>query len=95
MITIIAGTNREDSMTLRTANVYKSKFAALTTDEVQLLSLEHQQVWERGESMLALEKQFLLPAQKFVFIMPEYNASFPGVLKMMIDNSDIKKCWCY
>jgi len=45
--------------------------------------------------MLALEKQFLIPAEKFVFVMPEYNASFPGILKLMIDNSDIKKCWWY
>ncbi len=95
MITIIAGTNREDSMTLRTANVYKTKFAAQTSEEVQLLSLENKQVWERGASMLAIEKQYLLPAHKFVFIMPEYNASFPGILKVMIDNSDVKKCWWY
>ena len=27
--------------------------------------------------------------------MPEYNASFPGILKLMMDNSDIKKCWWF
>ena len=27
--------------------------------------------------------------------MPEYNASFPGILKVMMDNSDIKKCWWF
>lgn len=27
--------------------------------------------------------------------MPEYNASFPGILKVMMDNSNIKKCWWY
>ncbi len=25
--------------------------------------------------------------------MPEYNGSFPGILKTMIDNTDIKSCW--
>ena len=25
--------------------------------------------------------------------MPEYNGSFPGVLKAMIDISDIRNCW--
>ena len=45
--------------------------------------------------MLALEKQFLIPARKFIIIMPEYNASFPGILKTMMDNSDIKQCWWY
>ena len=94
MITIIAGTNRPDSMTLKTANLY-CKLLQEREHDVHLLSLENKQVWERGPAMLSLEKQYLIPAQKFVFIMPEYNASFPGILKVMIDNSDIKKCWWY
>lgn len=94
MITVISGTNRANSMTLRTANIYY-QFLQQRGMQVSLLSLEQQQVWERGPSMLALEQQFLIPAEKFVFIMPEYNASFPGILKLMMDNSDIKKCWWY
>ena len=43
--------------------------------------------------MLQIEQELLIPAQKFVFIMPEYNASFPGILKVMMDNTDIKKSW--
>ena len=74
-------------MTLKTANLYY-KLLSEHTDDVKLLSLEQKQVWERGREMQA-------PADKFLFIMPEYNASFPGVLKLMIDNSDVKKCWWY
>jgi NAD(P)H-dependent FMN reductase len=29
--------------------------------------------------------EFILPAQKIVFIVPEYNGSFPGVLKIFLD----------
>jgi NAD(P)H-dependent FMN reductase len=94
MITIISGTNRSDSMTLRTANLYH-KLLSERHEDVRLLSLEHKHVWERGTEMLALEKEYLIPAEKFLFIMPEYNASFPGILKLMIDNSDVKKCWWY
>ena len=94
MITIIAGTNRTDSMTLRTANLYY-KLLSEKHQDVRLLSLEQKNVWERGAEMLALEKEYLVPAEKFLFIMPEYNASFPGILKLMIDNSDVKKCWWY
>lgn len=94
MITIIAGTNRTDSMTLKMANIYHRILSAQTED-VQLLSLENRQVWERGPAMLALEREYLLPATKFLFVMPEYNASFPGILKVMMDNSDVKKCWWY
>ncbi len=81
-------------MTLRTAQLYQGLLLARGQD-THILSLENKQVWERGAAMLALEKQFLIPAEKFIFIMPEYNASFPGILKVMIDNSDIKKCWWY
>ena len=94
MITIISGTNRQDSMTLRVANLY-NKLLSERSDNVHLLSLEKKPVWERGPEMLELEKTLLIPTQKFVFIMPEYNASFPGILKLMLDNSDVKKCWWY
>jgi len=93
MITIIAGTNRADSMTLRTAAVFRNMLLTLTPEPVLLLSLENHAVWERGAAMTDLENHYLVPAQKFVFVMPEYNASFPGILKLMLDNSDVKKCW--
>ena len=79
-------------MTLRTANLYYKLLLEKGRD-VKLLSLEQKEVWTRGAEMMALEKEYLIPAQKFLVIMPEYNASFPGILKLMMDNSDIKKCW--
>jgi chromate reductase len=94
MITIISGTNRKDSMTLKVAQVYQNLMAA-QYDNVQLISLEGKNVWERSEDMKEMEKDYLIPSEKFVFIMPEYNGSFPGILKTMLDNSDIKKCWWY
>jgi chromate reductase, NAD(P)H dehydrogenase (quinone) len=92
MITIISCTNRQDSKTLQLAGIYKSYLSSKLVD-VQLLSLLGKNVFERGNEMKAIEAQYLIPAEKFVFIMPEYNGSFPGVLKMLMDNSDIKKCW--
>ena len=92
MITVISGTSRADSMTLRTSKIYHNLLQEMGVAS-RLLSLENKQVWERGASMLELESEYLIPAEKFVIIMPEYNASFPGILKTMMDNSDIKKCW--
>ena len=94
MTTVIAGTNRADSMTLRTANLYNKILNEKGADS-RVLSLENKTVWERGPEMLHLEQTFLIPAAKFVFVMPEYNASFPGILKVMMDNSDIKQCWWF
>lgn len=81
-------------MTLKVASLYHRIISSKIND-VFLLSLENRSVWERGPEMIDLEEKYLIPAEKFVFIMPEYNASFPGILKVMIDNSNVKKCWWY
>lgn len=92
MITIISGTNRQNSRTLQLATIYHQLFKAYT-DQVHLISLENKNVWERSADLLHMEQEYLIPSEKFVFIMPEYNASFPGILKLLLDNSDIKQCW--
>src|SRR5215203_3917284 len=94
MITIISGTNRNDSMTLRVAMLYDS-IMRQHAGEVHLVSLEDKNVWERSSDLEEMEDQFFIPSEKFAFIIPEYNGSVPGILKLMIDNSDIKKCWWY
>ena len=33
----------------------------------------------------------MLPANKFVFVIPEYNGSFPGVLKLFLDACSIRE----
>lgn len=94
MITVIAGTNRKDSMTLKVATLYHRLLSA-KYDNVQLLNLEGKAVWERGDEMKQMEQDMLIPTEKFVLVMPEYNGSFPGILKLMMDNSDIRKVWWY
>lgn len=79
-------------MTLKVARLYH-KIMSEMSDNVRLLSLEDLNVWERNPQLLKVEQELLIPSEKFVFIMPEYNGSFPGILKLMIDNSDIRKCW--
>lgn len=93
MITVISGTSRADSNTLRVAMLYQRLLQAGSQEDVRLLSLQERNVWERGPELLAIEQEFLIPADRFVFVLPEYNGSFPGILKTMLDQSDIKKCW--
>jgi NAD(P)H-dependent FMN reductase len=81
-------------MTLRVAKLYYDLFKARNAD-VHLVSLEGANVYEEGPELKKLEERYFIPSDKFVFVMPEYNGSFPGVLKLMIDNSNIKKCWWY
>src|SRR5690606_34211196 len=92
MILVISGTSRKDSKTLLVAQHYFRLFKA-AQQEVELLSLLSLNVWERNSEFLEMENKLLIPAEKIVFVMPEYNGSFPGALKSMLDNSDIKKCY--
>lgn len=92
MITIIAATNRPGSRTLPLANYYKQEFSNAGADAA-LFSLTNFASWHRDASFEALEAQYLLPASKYVFILPEYNGSIPGVFKLMMDLCDVKACY--
>ena len=91
MITIISGTNR-DNNTKKVALEYQ-RFLKEKNIDTCLLALDEQQVFVRDESFIKMEHDFLKPATKFIIIMPEYNGSYPGILKLMIDNTDISKVW--
>lgn len=81
-------------MTLRVATLYH-KLISGQTNNVNLVSLKDVDVCERNNDLMKLEKDILIPTEKFVIVMPEYNGSIPGILKLMIDNSDIKKVWWF
>jgi NAD(P)H-dependent FMN reductase len=92
MITVISGTARPDSMTRRVAKHYYHLLEEQGED-VRFLHLEELPVWTRGPELLQVEQELLIPAEKFVIVAPEYNGSIPGMLKLLLDNSDIKKVW--
>ncbi|MBO9572992.1 MAG: NAD(P)H-dependent oxidoreductase, partial [Chitinophagaceae bacterium] len=89
---IISGTNRTDSNTYKVALQYQRALADRHIDS-QLLSLEKLDLSSRNSEYEKMEKEFLLPSHKYIFIAPEYNASIPGVLKTLLDLSDYKKVW--
>jgi chromate reductase, NAD(P)H dehydrogenase (quinone) len=92
MYLIISGTNRKDSFTLRIAKLYQSILKKKNI-EAPVLSLVGLDLMDRNDAVVKLEKKWLLPAVKYIFISPEYNGSIPGVLKCLIDVSDVKKVW--
>ena len=94
MYTIISGTNRSGSHTEKAAREYQ-RILKNKNIEAKLFSLNGLDVLHRSEEIKRAEAEFLVPAQKFIFIIPEYNGSYPGVLKALIDNSDIKNVWYY
>jgi chromate reductase len=89
---IISGTNRKDSNTIKIAHQYQEELAKRKIPSY-LLSLEDVDLSSRTPSYVQVEQDKLVPAQKIIFIAPEYNASIPGVLKTLLDLSDYKKVW--
>lgn len=92
MITIISGSNRKDNNTLKVAMEYQRLLHAAQL-EAQVLSLEEMDLTQRNEEFLEVEENILVPTEKFIIISPEYNGSYPGVLKLMIDNTDVRRVW--
>lgn len=92
ILTIISGTGRNNSNTLKIAQEYKILLQN-SGYEVRFLSLENVDVCQKNEVFKSMEAEFLVPAQKFVILLPEYNGSYPGILKMLIDQSDVASCW--
>lgn len=93
MITVISGTNRNGNVSVRIA---ASVVELLTNmgEDAQLLDLQklprdfvfHNDVYGNADpGMSAIAEQFISTAEKFVFVVPEYNGSMPGVCKAFID----------
>jgi NAD(P)H-dependent FMN reductase len=94
MITIISGSNRDDNNTKRVALEYQ-RILSEKNVPAQIFSLDEINSTLRNESFIKSELELLIPTERFIIIMPEYNGSYPGILKLMMDNTDIKKVWWY
>jgi chromate reductase, NAD(P)H dehydrogenase (quinone) len=93
MISIISGTNRPESLTYIVANTYldilKSRNVSCNLVDLRELPADFiiSALYENSGSneLFNAINDPILKAEKFVFIVPEYNGSFPGVLKAFID----------
>lgn len=72
MYTIISGTNRIGSHTEKVAKEYK-RILKNKNIEAQIFTLKNLDVLHRSEGILKAESEILIPAEKFIFIIPEYN----------------------
>ena len=46
---------------------------------------------KQSAELADLQNNFIIPAGKFIFIIPEYNGSFPGILKWFLDAISVRK----
>jgi NAD(P)H-dependent FMN reductase len=92
MITIISGTNRKFSNTYKIAREYQLLLKERGI-EAGILSLEDVNLLQYDAAFEKIENEFLIPSTHFIIISPEYNGSFPGVLKLLFDNSRSHEIW--
>lgn len=94
MLTIISGTNRPGSNTRKIAAEYQ-RILEEKGVPVNLFSLEGVDVMHNDAVFQRIEAEIIIPATSFIFIVPEYNGSFPGVLKMLFDTGGSHGIWYY
>ena len=92
MITIISGTNRKYSNTYKIAREYQLILKEKGI-EAGVFSLENIDVFNYNAAFEKIENEILIPTTHFIIISPEYNGSFPGVLKMLFDSSRSHEMW--
>ena len=93
LISIICGTNRTDAVSLGIAKTYQSALAekGAKTAIINLAMLPADFAFsalyenEGKNDRFNTFREQMKESSKFVFIIPEYNGSFPGVLKTFID----------
>lgn len=91
MVTIISGTNRHNSNTLKLATYYQKQLSKLGVDST-LISLEDlpptlltSDLYGARSSDFERILSIVNASEKFLFVIPEYNGSYPGALKLFID----------
>lgn len=92
MITIISGTNRKFSKTLIVAKVYQEILASLGM-ESELFSMEELPATisktylsdPKDAEFDQLIEKYIRSTDKFIMIIPEYQATFPGIFKLFLD----------
>lgn len=94
MTTIISGTNRPNSYTHKLSLIYKEVFEEYqhAATVYSLCSLPENllisDLYGKRSAGFSTVQQMIVDTDKFLFILPEYNGSFPGVAKLFIDCLD-------
>jgi len=93
MITIISATNRSQSNSIQIAEYYRNLLQKKGAESqiLDLSLLPEDFIFSALYDNVGKNEKFnqlthvIAKSDKFVFIVPEYNGSFPGVLKAFID----------
>ena len=100
MITLICGTNRNGNQTEQITNTIHQMLAQRSDTLVKVLKLTelpidfiHPGMYTNDgqtASISKIQEEYMLPANKFWFVFPEYNGGVPGILKLFLDAVSVR-----
>src|SRR5690349_4799234 len=92
-IVVLSCTNRPNSNTLKVSKIYEQilKKKNIQTLLLDFCDLPHDLAFsesfgQRSNNYSALISKYVSSCRKFIFVVPEYNGSFPGILKTFLDS---------
>jgi len=93
-IIILSSTNRPDSNTLKVSKIYE-RIVKSCGENAKILDLNllpedvafAETFGRRTQKYAKLINDYVSSKKKFIFIVPEYNGSFPGILKLFLDST--------
>lgn len=101
MITVISGSNRPGNSTKPFAKKVHEILDKMTDQKVHFVDLEeltgdiiHSEMYDgavQSPGIVKIQDEMILPSGKFVFVMPEYNGSYPGIVKIFIDCLSVRE----
>ncbi len=101
MITVISGSNRKSNKTQYFAKHAFDLLKRQADEEVLFLDLSNLEGDMVSETMYKDSEQpaliqhiqdtFFIPASRFWFFVPEYNGSYPGILKVILDSMSVRE----
>lgn len=101
MILVISGTNRPGSKTKIVADEVYNYLSENSGDEVRFLDLQDlpnetlaldmYNPESMHKNLVRIQDELIIPADRWVIVSPEYNGSFPGVLKLLIDAISVRR----
>ena len=98
MITVISGTNRPDSRTVIFARYYAEELqrAGAQVKVLDLAELHHGYFQGKmydplgnDPQLVEWQREYVKRADKLAVFVPEYNGSYPGVLKLFLDGISV------
>nr|WP_297917178.1 NAD(P)H-dependent oxidoreductase [uncultured Allomuricauda sp.] len=101
MITVISGSNRKNNKTIHFAKYVFEELQKVVQEEVKFLDISefagnvvNETMYKDSEQpkvVQQIQDDYFIPAQKFWFFVPEYNGSYPGIVKLLIDSMSVRE----